>query len=199
MMHNLFGIHYGSKLCGDTVIAILNVNKIYFLHVDENTDADEFIFNAAKHFKPDVIFVDAPLSIPGIYCGKLGREYHFREADKQLKAMSPMILGGLTARAMQLKARLEADIPTKVYETYPKRQACNYQLSEIGYKKERKSNLIACRNHLSEKLNANLFIDCQDISSWHHIDALLALFGAMRFVMGLAETFGDADEGLIYI
>ncbi len=198
MKHTLFGIDYGSKLSGNTVIAILNINKIYFLDVDENTDADEFIYNAAMHFKPDVVFIDAPLSLPGLYCGKNCTDYHFREADKQLKAMSPMFLGGLTARAMQLKARLEKEIPTKVYETYPKSQACNYQLLGMGYKKN-KSDLAVCRNHLTGKLNANLFIDCQDIVSWNHLDALLALFGAMRFVMGLAETYGNPEEGLIYV
>lgn len=199
MRHILFGINYGSKLCGNTVLAILNGNKIYFMAVDEDIDADDFIYNAAKHFKPDNIFLNAPLSLPGIYCGKQCSEYHFREADKQLKALSPMFIGGVTARAMQLKARLETEIPTKVYETYPKQQACNYQLHDLGYKVDRKSNLAACRNHLTEKLNSNLFINCQDIKTWNHVDALLALFTAMRFVTGLAETFGDAEEGLIYV
>ena len=198
MNHVLFGIDYGSKLSGNTVIAILNVNKVYFLDVDKNTDADEFIFNAAMHFKPDLVFLDAPLSLPKIYSGKGGCDYHFRKADKELKAMSPMFLGGLTARAMQLKDRLETEVQTKVYETYPKIQATNYALQNLGYQ-QRKSDLIVCRNHLREKLNPSLFIDCQDIKTWHHLDALLALYGAMRFVTGLALPYGDAEEGLIYV
>jgi predicted nuclease with RNAse H fold len=198
MSHTLFGIDYGSKLSGNTVIAILKVNKIYFLEVDRNTDADEFIYNAAMHFKPDVIFIDAPLSLPGIYCGKPGADYHFRKADNDLCAMSPMFLGGLTARAMQLKGRIEDSCATKVYETFPRAQAKNYKLDERGYKK-RKSNLIACRNTLQDNLSKKLFIDCRDIKTWHHIDALLALFGAMRFVMGQALPYGNDEEGLIYI
>ena len=198
MRHVLFGIDYGSKLSGNTVIAILNINKIYFMDVDEGTDADEFIYNAAKHFRPDVIFLDAPLSLPKIYSGKGGSDYHFRNADKELCAMSPMFLGGLTARAMQLKDRIQKDLPSKVYETYPRAVARNYQLQELGYKK-RKSDLVVCRNHLQEKLNQNLFIDCQDIKTWHHLDALLALYGAMRFVMGQALPYGDEEEGLIYV
>jgi len=198
MNHVLFGIDYGSRLSGNTVIAILNVNKIYFMDVDKNVDADEFVYNAAKHFKPDYIFLDAPLSLPKIYCGKDGCDYHFRKADRELKAMSPMFLGGLTARAMELKKRLENDINTKVVETYPKIQAANYGIIKLGYK-QRKSDLVVCRNHLREKLSPRLFIDCQDIKTWHHLDALLALYGAMRFVTGLALPYGDEDEGVVYV
>jgi predicted nuclease with RNAse H fold len=199
MKHILFGIDYGSKLSGNTVIAILHINKIYFLEVEKNVDADEFVLNAANHFKPDIIFLDAPLTLPGIYTGiKKCSDYHFREADRALNAMSPMFLGGLTARAMQLKANLEEQIKTKVFETYPRAQAKNYSLEEFGYKKT-KQDLIICRNRLKEKLNTNLFIDCQDITTWHHLDAMLALFGAMRFVTGQALPYGNAREGLIYV
>ncbi len=198
MSHTLFGIDYGSKLSGNTVISILKGNKIYFMAVDKDTDADEFIYNAVLHFKPDIIFLDAPLSLPGIYTNKTGDNYHFRQADLDLCAMSPMFLGGLTARAIQLKHRIEKDTKTKVYETFPRAQARNYELEKHGYKK-RKSNLVVCRNKLREKLNPKLFIDCQDVKTWHHLDALLALYGAMRFVMGQALPYGIEEEGLIYV
>lgn len=199
MSHTLFGIDYGSKLSGNTVISVLNANKIYFLDVQKGADADEFIYKAAKHFTPEIIFLDAPLSLPGRYTGKgTNSDYHFRLADKALSAMSPMFLGGLTARAIQLKDRLERDVATTVYETYPKAIAHNYALKDYGNKK-RKSNLIACRNNLREKLNPKVLIDCQEIKTWHHLDALLALYGAMRFVMGQAITYGDEEEGMIYV
>ncbi len=199
MSHILFGIDYGSKLSGNTVIAVLNDNKIYFLDVDKGADADEFIFQAAQHFKPEIIFLDAPLSLPGRYTGKGPVvDYHFRQADRELNAMSPMFLGGLTARAIQLKDRLESSISTKVYETYPKAIAHNYQLKDYGNKK-RKSNLIACRTNIIAKLNPRLLIDCQEIKTWHHLDALLALYGAMRFVMGQGLTYGHEEEGLIHV
>ena len=197
MKNVLFGISYGSKLSGNTVIAILNVNKIHFLDIDENTDADEFIYNASRHFKPNVVFLDAPLSLPSRCCGKSGNDFHFRKADLDLKAISPMFIGGITARAMQLKSRIENN-STKVYETHTKAQACNYKLIELGYKKE-DQHLIACRNTLKEKLSPSLFFDCQDIKTWEHLDAFLSLFSAMRFVMGRADTFGDPEEGLIYV
>lgn len=199
MKHVLFGIDYGSKLSGNTVVAVLNINKIYFLRVEENTDADVFIINATAHFKPSIIFIDAPLSLPGILCCKSGfADYHYRQADKELCAMSPMFLGGLTARAMQLRATLQESYNTKVYETCPKAQARNFKLEDLGYKKE-KSNLNTCRSFLVEKLNPALLIDCNDIESWHHLDALLALFGAMRFVSGNALPYGHPKEGIVYV
>lgn len=198
MSHTLFGIDYGSKLSGNTVISILQDNKIYFMAVDRDTDADEFIYNACMHYMPDVIFLDAPLSLPGVYSNKPGGNYHFRQADLDLCAMSPMFLGGLTARAIQLKDRIEKETGTKVYETFPRAQARNYELEQYGYKKK-KTNLIVCSNRLKEKLNPKLYVDCQDIKTWHHLDALLALFGAMRFVMGLALPYGDKEEGIIYV
>jgi predicted nuclease with RNAse H fold len=198
MKHVLFGIDYGSKLSGNTVIAILDVNKIYFLSVEKNVDADQFIKNAARHFRPEFIFLDAPLSLPGLYSGLTGSDYHFRQADRELNAMSPMFIGGLTARAIQLKHELEQELPTKFYETYPRAQAKNFDLEKLGYKGS-KSELLTCRNTLRDQLNRSLFIDCQDIKTWHHLDALLALFTAMKFVSGQALPFGNPKEGLIYV
>ena len=43
-------------------------------------DADVFIYNAANHFKPEVIFMNAPLSIPGAFSKIKGcSDFHYRE------------------------------------------------------------------------------------------------------------------------
>ena len=95
----VFGIDFGSKLSGNTAIALFERGKIYFMSVDQDVDADDFILKAAEHFKPEIIFLDAPLSLPGKYMGLDGFDnYHFRKADLELRAMSPMFLGGLTKR-----------------------------------------------------------------------------------------------------
>ncbi len=199
MSHVLFGIDYESKLCGNTVVSILQNNRIYFMHVDEDVDADAFIVNAANHFKPQFIFINAPLSLPGVYLQKEGFTNHqFRIADSELSSVSPMIIGGLTARAMELKQNLESIEGVKVYETCSKAQAKNYELCEIGYKKN-KLALIGCRNHLNSKLSAKMFFNCQDVKTWHHLDSFLSLITAMRFTMGLALPYGDEKEGVIYV
>lgn len=199
MNHTLFGIDYGSKLSGNTVISILKNTKIYFLDVDENVDADQFILNAARHFEPDVITLNAPLSLPGVYCQTDGCSNHqFRKADEELCTVSPMVIGGLTARAIELKAQIEKELPTKVFETCSKAQAKNYDLCNLGYKKN-KMGLLTCRNVLSSKLNPNIMFNCMDIKSWNHIDAFLALISSMRIVTGHALPFGDEKEGLVYV
>lgn len=194
----LFGVDFGSKLAGTTVISIFKQNKIYFMDVDEGVDADQFLLNAVEHFKPDVVFIDAPLSLPGKYCNVEGcDDYMFRKADKELKAMSPMFLGGLTARAMRIKDELE-ETGTTVKETYPKIMAHKYDLSNLGYKANSR-HINACRSKLQDVLNPNIIMDCSDIKTWHHLDALLALMAAMNFDMGASVTFGDEREGCIYV
>lgn len=194
----MFGIDFGSKLAGTTVISIFRQNKIYFLDVDEGVDADEFILNAAGHFKPGIVFIDAPLSLPGKYCRIPGcDDYMFRKADCELKAMSPMFLGGLTARAIRLKDRME-ESGIRVVETYPKILAMKYDLNNIGYKSN-SLHLNACRSKLQDVIHPRIFMDCKDISSWHHLDALLALMSAMNYEMGCADIYGDEREGVIVI
>ena len=90
-------------------------------------DADAFIHSEAIHLKPRMIFIDAPLSLPGIYwLGNGFRDHFFRQCDKEMNAMSPMFLGGLTARAMRLKAELKST-GCKIIETYPR------MLTEMRY------------------------------------------------------------------
>ncbi|MDX5325395.1 MAG: DUF429 domain-containing protein [Bacteroidota bacterium] len=194
-----FGVDFGSKLSGNTVVAIHNHGKIFFMDMDAGVDADEFIKRAAQHFKPEYIFLDAPLSLPGIYRGIDGCcDYNFRKADRDLCAMSPMFLGGLTARAMRLKSELMNDLQIEVYETYPKVKAQELGLMDLGYK-GRKIQLISCRNKVLSEIDPDILIDCNDIKTWHHLDALLALVSAMNLKKEQVERFGDPVEGQIII
>lgn len=193
----IFGIDYGSKLTGNTVIALFNGEEIMFLDVDKGVDADQFILNAAKHFKPALIFLDAPLSLPGIYTGlKNCTNYHFRHADREACAMSPMFLGGLAARAMELKSKLEKmDIPVK--ETYPRIMANHYKLKDLGYKTHQMA-LKDCREFVCASFKNSLKCNLKDIKTWHHLDALLALIAALNYTQGKGQIFGQADEGQIF-
>jgi predicted nuclease with RNAse H fold len=194
----VFGIDFGSRYSGNTVIAIYKSKSIFFMDVDENVDADTFVLNAAKHFKPALVFIDAPLSLPGKYT--LNGQYHdynFREADKALCAMSPMFLGGLTARAIKLKDEL-VKIDIEVAETYPRVLAQRFNLKDLGYKSS-KMYLSACREAIKSRFQENISINCKDIISWHHLDALLALMSALNYRCGRHETYGHAAEGIIII
>lgn len=198
MAETLFGIDYGSKLTGNTVIAIFSDMEVLFLDVDKGVDADNFILNAAKHFKPSKIFMDAPLSLPGVYrhiadCDN----YHFRKADMELNAMSPMFLGGLAARAMELKDELE-DLEIEVFETYPRILANRLNLKVKGYKGSL-LGLKDCRAEVGNRFSGKIQIDLSDIQTWHHLDALLCLMSALNHLQGEGEVYGLQEEGQIYI
>ncbi|MCC5917185.1 MAG: DUF429 domain-containing protein [Cryomorphaceae bacterium] len=194
----IFGIDFGSKLSGNTVIAIFKDMRIDFLDVDKGVDADTFILNAVKHYSPEVIFIDAPLSLPGRYAGIKNCDcYNFRHADKELKAMSPMFLGGLTARAIRIKDECEK-LGIEVRETYPKAQSTKYDLQKLGYKGN-KLALRLCAEKVMDSMHPGIRVCAKEIISWHHLDALLALVSAMCFVQGCGQVFGREDEGQIFI
>lgn len=188
------GIDYGSKLAGTTAISILKNQEIIVRQSAKKQDADLLLENLIKEYNPEIIGFDAPLSLPGIYTNQKDKtDYFYREADRQLKAMSPMFLGGLTARAMALKAKLETN-KSKFIETYPAKIAEGLGLKELGYKKE-KENIAPCL----EVLEAQLPFTIQTaITNWHAFDCLLALLGAYKYITGTAQKVGDNDEGVIY-
>lgn len=193
----IFGIDYGSKLTGNTVIALFNGEEILFLDVDKGVDADKFILNAAEHFTPSLVFLDAPLSLPGVYTQKNGCiNYHFRHADLEARAMSPMFLGGLAARAMELKGKLEK-MEITVKETYPRIVANHYKLKNRGYKTHQMA-LKDCREFVGNSFKDTLKCNLKDIKTWHHLDALLALIAALNYTQGQGNVFGQVEEGQIF-
>ncbi|WP_421752864.1 DUF429 domain-containing protein [Croceimicrobium sp.] len=197
-MGTIFGIDYGSKLSGNTVIAIYQEPNIFFMEVEAKVDADQFIRNAVAHFEPELVFIDAPLSLPGVYRHLSGfQDYHFRKADRDTQAMSPMFLGGLAARAIELKSELESS-KVKVLETYPKLMAQRFDLKTLGYKGS-KTALKDCIAKVRSCMRPSIQVKSTDIKSWHHLDALLALMSALSYHCGDYRCFGDEREGLIYI
>lgn len=197
-MSTYFGIDYGSKFTGNTVIAILQDMQILFMEVDKKVDADQFIRNAAEHFEPDWIFLDAPLSLPMVYSNPAkGGNYHFRQADLECRAMSPMFLGGLAARAIELKDQLE-EMGIRVYETYPRIRAKSLGLEPLGYK-AKKSAIASCVAQIKKGLSPKLELDPADLKTWHHVDALLALLSAMAYESDDCKIYGNQEEGRIYV
>ena len=191
------GIDYGSKLAGTTVVAFANDrNVIEFKTSEKKKDADKFLMNIVEELKPEFIFLDAPLSLPGVYTKpeKFG-DYFYRKGDKILKGMSPMFLGGLTARAMRLKQQFE-NKGIQVIEIYPAVHAQRMDLKTYNYKKQLQyiPDILAVLQH-----NLPLKFNLESIKSWHQVDALLAYYAGFRFINGDAESFGDEDEGLIWV
>ncbi|MBL7113085.1 MAG: hypothetical protein ISS19_14200 [Bacteroidales bacterium] len=192
----ILGIDYGNKFSGTTVICYNSYHQVKFLDSSKNSDADAFILNEAAHLRPDLTMIDAPLSLPGVYY--LGNGYtdrFFRICDRQLKAMSPMFLGGLTARAMTVKEELLRK-KFRVLETYPRKFVELMNLPLDLYKKSNQ-DLLVFTEFLKFSLGLN--INTKQITSWHRMDALLAFLSGLRYVNGEVEKFGKKEEGLVYV
>lgn len=186
----IIGIDYGSKLAGTTVICYNNNNKIQTLQSEKKKDADAMILKFCDSYNPKLIFIDAPLSLPSAYFNDTASDYFYREADKVTQAMSPMFIGGLTARAIKLKNALQAQ-NREVIETYP-RQLVKHLSLEHFYKKDIKDFLQALETKIAMP-------NLPEVDNWHSVDAILAYSSAQRFTEGKSELFGNPEEGVIYI
>lgn len=194
----IIGIDFGAKKAGTTVIACMfEHNKIDFFASNKNQDADKFILNFIQN-QEDIwlAYIDAPLSLPAVYKQVNGsNDFFYREADKMTGAMSPMFLGGLTARAMKLRLEVEK-LGVKMVETYPSKLAEVLQLREKGYRKDKKHIPKLCD---SLKEISSFKFNNEIVKDWHHFDALLCLYSAKRFEMQAAIVFGQPDEGTITV
>lgn len=185
------GIDYGAKLSGNTVICLERNKKLVFLQCEKKKDADQFLTQAFNDLSAEQIFFDAPLSIPAAYFGK-GDNFHYRECDRETSAMSPMFLGGLTARAMKLKN----DFPeVEFHETYPAYFVKAILNSPASYNKKTKN--------LSEftKLLKNTFSVrfAKNPENWHQVDAAICWISGKRYNNQEQMTVGRASEGIIVI
>lgn len=195
-LEKLVGIDFGSKLAGTTVICSYFKGRLHFDASKIREDADAFIMRKLDLLRPESVFLDAPLSLPGKYAG-VGEfeDYFYREADRELGAMSPMFIGGLTARAIRLKDWMTAQ-GMMVFETYPSYEAKVLELNSKAYKGDDK-HLALLALEVGEKVG--LQVPLAAITDWHHFDALLAFVAGMRYLNQQHQAIGREDEGLIYV
>ncbi len=201
-MNSLYGIDYGSKRAGTTVVAFLaeNGKSVEFAASAKKQDADAFLLRFFAERPPGFIFLDAPLSLPEVYHGILpvnGSEpdFFYRPCDRELGAMSPLFLGGLTARAMRLAFHLRKQ-GWVVQETYPGALAQHLGIKSHGYK-ESKNALPACTHVL--KAEFPQLDTSAELPDWHHFDAWLALCSALRHSSGKAIKIGEGQSASIII
>ncbi len=189
------GIDYGSKLAGTTVIAYRQNGLVYLTKSVKNQDADEMIIDFVKEHPVKSVGLDAPLSLPGVYTGLVGfDDYHYRRCDKATKAMSPMFLGGLTARAMKLTSRLGKQ-GVQVYETYPVYTGKELFSNALGYR-SKTPDYEAMIDIL--KIAGLTLANDTNISTSHDLDSILALKATLSIGTDNQKSIGDPQEGLIY-
>jgi predicted nuclease with RNAse H fold len=169
------GVDFGAQRSGNTVVAVKTGSTTTLHRSAKGQETDPWIVELLTELKPALVAIDAPLSLPGIYLTPREysehkyTDYFYRACDRELQAMSPMFLGGLTARAMRLKDIL-ARMNVEVIETYPK--------------KIRASGI---------KVNIDKAKDA------HEEDALFCLALAELYHQKKARGVGSANEGLIWL
>lgn len=185
------GIDFGSKTAGTTVICWQEENKLRCHQSQKNEDADQLISQIIRELKPDAVFIDAPLSLPMVYReASRHSDFFYRVADRETQAMSPLFLGGLTARSMRLD-HLHPELP--FYEAYPGKLAEIWNWKELGYKKSQDS-LPLFQKQISEKTGLKMYLP----ENTHQLDASLAWCIGWRYHHREAQIFGSPEEGLIY-
>lgn len=188
------GIDYGNKLAGTTAIC-WDDGGLRFLQSDKGKDADRFILEFINKHYPGQIFIDAPLSLPLAYRDNTADDFFYRRCDREVNAMSPMFLGGLTARAMRLKRILEGR-NIRLFESYPGGLARQLEKEIPGLSEAYKTDL-----EIFSCLISSFFgLTIENLpSTWHQADAMLAWFTGLRYEANLHLEIGDSEEGVIFI
>ena len=191
------GVDYGARQSGTTAAAMIFQGELHIWQSLPGQDADRWLPDLVQELQVKVIYIDAPLTLPWVYSqipSTTASDYFYREADRSLQAMSPMFIGGLTARAMRLRAQL-AEKGVAVLETYPS-ALTRLLLPELqGYKKD-----LTLLPVYAEALQGLLPIELREYpQNWHQFDALLAWFSGYRHSAGQSVLYGDAREGRIIV
>lgn len=191
------GVDYGSKLAGTTAAAMVQNDVLKVWQSPRGQDADKWLQELIQDLQPAVVFIDAPLTLPKVYAHgtfTAGSDYFYRACDREVQAMSPMFIGGLTARAIRLRTML-AEHGTAVLETYPSQLAKMLFPHLSGYKKG-----FAPLPAYTEALQNLLPYALENApENWHQFDSLLAWLSGYRHLQQQAILYGDAREGRIIV
>ncbi|MEM3712607.1 MAG: DUF429 domain-containing protein [Thermoproteota archaeon] len=156
--------------------------------------SDEDIVNEVNRFKPTIIAIDAPLSLPkGRTSLDVRSDIHLRECDRELLRRGirffPITLGPmrtLTKRGIRLKNALES-LGYDVIEVYP-----GGAQDVLGI--PRKTTSV---EGLRKGLARLKIKGIEGFQSHHELDAVTAALVAKMFYDGDYEAYGDPMEGQI--
>ena len=189
----VIGIDLAGSENRNTGICVLNEKleaKCFVVHKDEE------IIDLIEKFKPDLIAIDAPLSLPkGRKSLDKKEEIHFRECDKKLFELGikffPITLGPmrmLTKRGIKLRKILEGK-GYEVIEVYPGATQDILKISRKGV------SLRRLREGL-ERLGIK--IDKKELTH-DELDAITAAYTGYLHLKKLSLSLGDPKEGIIVI
>jgi len=170
--------------------------------LDENLNAKSFILKKDKEIldlvkreKPDLIAIDAPLTLPrGRKSIKKKSNIHFRNCDKELFKLGikffPITLGPmrmLTERGIKIRKILEKKY--KVIEVYP---GATQDILKIPRKQKGLRKLLNGLKKLGIKIERKKL-------NGDELDAITAAYTGYLFLKGKAIEIGNKKEGTIII
>lgn len=185
------GIDFGARSAGNTVVCEHVGGLFRFHRCAKGADGDAWLRETVARIAPRAIYIDAPLSLPSAYFNK-GKDHFFRLADRQAGAMSPMFLGGLTARAMALAKDWRAT-GIAVHEAYPAaliRRA--WEALDITPGK-------AIPRSKLRIMAGMVLLPPPHPSDRHEADAWLCWVVGHRHQRGISHAFGNKEEGQILV
>lgn len=203
------GIDFGAKHSGNTVVVHDREGRLETLRCAKNEDADAFLERSVAALaggEAVSIYIDAPLSLPRVLHGfpadgpmdaqadPATADWFFRAADRALGAMSPMFLGGLSARAMKLAWTWRQEGHT-VVETWPRGLVRLMELE--GYRAKDRGAVQGFLERYAALLDLPQPLPA--LHDQHELDAVLAWASGLRHRRGIGSAFGEADEGLIHL
>jgi len=173
-----------------TGIAFLNENLEVFT---KSLYSNEEILNEIEKYKPTIIAIDAPLSLPkGRRDIEERNEHHYRKCDVELRKYKirffPITLGPmrmLTKRGIFLKNILE-EKGYRVIETFP---GAFYDVFRL--KRKDKDDILNFFNRFL-KIKSK-------VNNLHEADAITCAYIAYLFYEKKAIEIGDKEEGTIVI
>ena len=157
---------------------------------------DEEILKIVKQAKPDIIAIDAPLSLPkGRKSLEKKGNIHFRKCDRELWKLGikffPITLGPmrkLTQRGIALKKKIEK-LGFKVIEVYP---GATQDLLNIPRKQKGLRRL--ARGLIELGIRGIKGSECGD-----ELDAITAAYTGILYLKNEYTSIGDPSEGLIIL
>jgi len=188
----VIGIDLAGSKNRNTGICVMNEEleaKCFVVHEDKE------ILEIVEKFKPDLIAIDAPLSLPKGRSLRKKEKIHFRECDRKLLELGikffPITLGPmrmLTRRGIKLRKALERK-GYKVIEVYP---GATQDILKIA----RKSVSLKKLREGLEKLGIK--IEKRKLTH-DELDAITAAYTAFLHLRGKTLTLGNEEEGTIVI
>jgi predicted nuclease with RNAse H fold len=188
----ILGIDLAGSEKRKTGICILNEKLIahsFFVFSDQE------ILNLIEKEKPDLIAIDAPLSLPnGRKSLKRKSKIHFRECDRELWKLGikffPITLGPmrkLTERGIKLRKILEKKY--KVIEVYP---GATQDILKIPRKQKGLKKLKKGLENLGIKI-------LKKNPNGDELDAITSAFTGFLYLKGKCIAIGDKKEGQIIL